>query len=109
MRRRWQQRSCMSKRGGANGPKLDTWGEPLPWHKFLGHSFRFCKSVLASSKPTSRCCSHETAANRPSDFISANPSVSSSMLGALLCSGRFPVERSLLRMVHFEFGLNRLA
>jgi hypothetical protein len=25
------------------------WGEPLRWHKFLGHSFRFCKSALASS------------------------------------------------------------
>src|SRR5215472_6400321 len=29
------------------GRKL--WGEPLSWHRFLGHSFRFCKSVLASS------------------------------------------------------------
>src|SRR6266481_9826200 len=24
------------------------WGEPLRWHNFLGHSFRFRKSVLAS-------------------------------------------------------------
>src|SRR5229473_223174 len=32
------------------GPKLDpsSWGEPLSWHSFLGHSFRFHKSVLAS-------------------------------------------------------------
>src|SRR5712691_7274651 len=28
------------------GPKF--WGEPLSWHSFLGHSFRFHKSVLAS-------------------------------------------------------------
>src|SRR6266446_3354544 len=24
------------------------WGEPLRWHSFFGHSFRFRKSVLAS-------------------------------------------------------------
>jgi hypothetical protein len=24
------------------------WGEPLSWHSFFGHSFRFHKSVLAS-------------------------------------------------------------
>src|SRR6267378_307360 len=32
------------------GPKLDPilWGEPLRWHSFFGHSFRFRKSVLAS-------------------------------------------------------------
>ena len=31
-------------------PKLFpfTWGEPLSWHKFLGHSFRFRKSVFVS-------------------------------------------------------------
>ena len=31
-------------------PKLDTlpWGEPLRWHSFFGHSFRFRKSVLVS-------------------------------------------------------------
>src|SRR5882762_3234030 len=28
---------------------LKNWGEPLRWHNFFGHSFRFCKSVLASS------------------------------------------------------------
>src|SRR6266702_7274144 len=31
---------------GAIGPRF--WGEPLRWHNFLGHSFRFRKSVLAS-------------------------------------------------------------
>src|SRR6516162_10201462 len=31
-----------------NGRKNQTWGEPLSGHKSLGHSFRFCKSVLAS-------------------------------------------------------------
>src|SRR6266567_6633926 len=32
------------------GPKLDPTGtrEPLRWHSFFGHSFRFRKSVLAS-------------------------------------------------------------
>jgi hypothetical protein len=32
------------------GPKLDpnSWGEPLRWHNFFGHSFRFRRSVLAS-------------------------------------------------------------
>ena len=25
-----------------------TWGEPLRWHNFFGHSFRFHKGVLAS-------------------------------------------------------------
>jgi len=30
----------------ADGPRL--WGEPLSWHSFFGHSFRFHKSVLAS-------------------------------------------------------------
>ncbi len=29
------------------GPNF--WGEPLRWHNFFGPSFRFCKSVLASS------------------------------------------------------------
>src|SRR5260370_42043449 len=31
-------------------PQSDTqaWGEPLRWHSFFGHSFRFRKSVLAS-------------------------------------------------------------
>jgi hypothetical protein len=39
---------------GANlalfGPRLDpsSWGDPLSWHSFFGHSFRFPKSVLAS-------------------------------------------------------------
>src|ERR1700687_5257340 len=28
------------------GPRV--WGEPLRWHSFFGHSFRFRKSVLAS-------------------------------------------------------------
>src|SRR5258708_39839301 len=27
---------------------LKPWGEPLRWHSFFGHSFRFRKSVLAS-------------------------------------------------------------
>src|SRR5260370_42234787 len=33
-----------------SGPKLDPhrWGEPLRWHSFFGHSFRFHNSVLAS-------------------------------------------------------------
>src|SRR5205807_10666079 len=29
------------------------WGEPLTWHNFFGHSFRFCNSVLASSSKIS--------------------------------------------------------
>src|SRR5438132_14072104 len=31
-------------------PKLhqNLWGEPLGWHKFFGHSFRFHKGVLVS-------------------------------------------------------------
>ena len=35
----------------AKGPKSVTqsWGEPFRWHKLFGHSFRFLKSVLASS------------------------------------------------------------
>ena len=30
------------------GPKLDpsSWGEPLGWHNFFGHSFRFLKACL---------------------------------------------------------------
>ena len=39
----------------AIGPNLDPnlWGEPLSWHSFFGHSFRFRKSVLATDKPMS--------------------------------------------------------
>ncbi len=35
---------------GLLGPKLFSWlwGEPLRWHNFFGHSFRFRKGVLAS-------------------------------------------------------------
>ncbi len=47
--------SCMLLRGfvqysALNGPKSDPafWGEPLRWHNFFGHSFRFRKGVLAS-------------------------------------------------------------
>src|SRR5437870_3493920 len=34
-----------------NGPKSDPsfWGDPLEWHSFFGHSFRFRNSVFASS------------------------------------------------------------
>jgi len=33
---------------GVIGPKLDPtfWGEPLGWHNFFGHSFRFLKAFL---------------------------------------------------------------
>ena len=34
--------------GGPNS-YVNGWGEPFRWHKLFGHSFRFLKSVLASS------------------------------------------------------------
>src|SRR6266704_3355393 len=40
----------MGPYSAAIGLKSDPtiWGEPLGWHSFFGHSFRFRKSVLAS-------------------------------------------------------------
>jgi hypothetical protein len=63
------------------------WGEPLRWHSFFGHSFRFHKSVLASPSRR-RGLEKGTAFESPSPAVlyksfGVNPYSETNSLGTL--------------------------
>src|SRR5216684_8469776 len=66
------------------------WGEPLSWHSFFGHSFRFRDSVLASP-------SRRRGLGKGTAFESPSPAVLWKSFCCSLCSQKTPSSRFEIR------------
>src|SRR6516164_3904482 len=66
------------------------WGEPLGWHKFFGHSFRFHKGILVSP-------SRRRGLGKGTAFESPSPAALSKSFWHFRCSQKTRSLRSEIR------------